>query len=77
MYLAAAGVGTLGIVEFDVVDESNLQRQIIHGQSDIGRSKAESARDSVREINPLRQRQRCTRRGSTTTTCWRSSPSTT
>jgi sulfur-carrier protein adenylyltransferase/sulfurtransferase len=53
MYLAAAGVGTLGIVEFDVVDESNLQRQIIHGQSDIGRSKAESARDSVREINPL------------------------
>ena len=53
MYLAAAGVGTLGIVEFDVVDESNLQRQIIHGQSDIGRPKAESARDSVREINPL------------------------
>jgi adenylyltransferase/sulfurtransferase len=53
MYLAAAGVGTLGIVEFDVVDESNLQRQIIHGQSDVGRSKAESARDSVKEINPL------------------------
>ena len=53
MYLAAAGVGTLGIVEFDVVDESNLQRQIIHGQSDIGRSKAESARESVEEINPL------------------------
>ncbi len=53
MYLAAAGVGTLGIVEFDVVDESNLQRQIIHGQSDIGRPKAESARDTVREINPL------------------------
>ncbi|MER6400659.1 MULTISPECIES: adenylyltransferase/sulfurtransferase MoeZ [unclassified Kitasatospora] len=52
MYLAAAGVGTLGIVEFDVVDESNLQRQIIHGQSDIGRSKGESARDSVKEINP-------------------------
>jgi sulfur-carrier protein adenylyltransferase/sulfurtransferase len=52
MYLAAAGVGTLGIVEFDTVDESNLQRQIIHGQSDIGRPKAESARDSVREINP-------------------------
>jgi sulfur-carrier protein adenylyltransferase/sulfurtransferase len=52
MYLAAAGVGTLGIVEFDTVDESNLQRQIIHGQSDIGRSKAESARDSVKEINP-------------------------
>src|SRR5712672_3386162 len=55
LYLAAAGVGTLGIVEFDVVDESNLQRQIIHGQSDIGRSKAESARDSVKEINPLVQ----------------------
>jgi len=55
MYLAAAGVGTLGIVEFDEVDESNLQRQIIHGQSDIGRSKAESARDSVKEINPLIQ----------------------
>ena len=52
LYLAAAGVGTLGVVDFDVVDESNLQRQIIHGQSDIGRPKAESARDSVREINP-------------------------
>jgi sulfur-carrier protein adenylyltransferase/sulfurtransferase len=52
MYLAAAGVGTLGIVDFDVVDESNLQRQVIHGQSDLGRPKAESARDSVREINP-------------------------
>ena len=52
MYLAAAGVGTLGIVEYDTVDESNLQRQIIHGQSDVGRSKAESARDSVKEINP-------------------------
>jgi len=53
MYLAAAGVGTLGIVEFDVVDESNLQRQIIHGQSDIGRTKADSARDTIAEINPL------------------------
>jgi molybdopterin/thiamine biosynthesis adenylyltransferase/rhodanese-related sulfurtransferase len=53
MYLAAAGVGTLGIIDFDVVDESNLQRQVIHGQSDVGRSKAGSARDSVREINPL------------------------
>ena len=53
MYLAAAGVGTLGVIDYDVVDESNLQRQIIHGQSDVGRSKAESARDSVREINPL------------------------
>jgi adenylyltransferase/sulfurtransferase len=53
LYLAAAGVGTIGIVDFDVVDESNLQRQIIHGQSDIGRPKAQSARDSVLEINPL------------------------
>ena len=52
MYLAAAGVGTLGIVEYDVVDESNLQRQIIHGQSDIGKSKAQSAKESVAEINP-------------------------
>ena len=52
MYLAAAGVGTLGIVEFDTVDESNLQRQIIHGQSDIGKSKAESAKESISEINP-------------------------
>ena len=53
MYLAAAGVGTLGIVDFDTVDESNLQRQIIHGQSDIGKPKAESARESIGEINPL------------------------
>jgi molybdopterin/thiamine biosynthesis adenylyltransferase/rhodanese-related sulfurtransferase len=52
MYLAAAGIGTLGIVEFDTVDESNLQRQIIHGQSDIGKSKAESARAKISEINP-------------------------
>src|ERR1700679_2664530 len=52
LYLAAAGVGTLGIVDFDVVDESNLQRQIIHGVSDIGKPKAESARDSIQEINP-------------------------
>src|ERR1700749_678368 len=53
LYLAAAGVGTLGIVDFDVVDESNLQRHIIHGLSDVGRSKAESARDSIAEVNPL------------------------
>ena len=53
LYLAAAGVGTLGIIDFDVVDESNLQRQIIHGQSDVGRPKAVSAMESVREINPL------------------------
>ncbi|MDQ3054456.1 MAG: adenylyltransferase/sulfurtransferase MoeZ [Actinomycetota bacterium] len=53
LYLAAAGVGTLGIVEFDVVDESNLQRQIIHGTSDVGKSKALSAKESIAEINPL------------------------
>jgi molybdopterin/thiamine biosynthesis adenylyltransferase/rhodanese-related sulfurtransferase len=55
LYLAAAGVGTIGIVDHDVVDESNLQRQIIHGVSDIGRSKAQSARDSIAEVNPLVQ----------------------
>jgi adenylyltransferase/sulfurtransferase len=53
MYLAAAGVGTLGVIDFDVVDESNLQRQIIHGQSDVGRLKAESAAATIAEINPL------------------------
>jgi sulfur-carrier protein adenylyltransferase/sulfurtransferase len=52
LYLAAAGVGTIGIAEFDEVDESNLQRQIIHGQSDIGRPKVASARDSIAEANP-------------------------
>jgi sulfur-carrier protein adenylyltransferase/sulfurtransferase len=55
LYLAAAGVGTIGIVDYDVVEESNLQRQIIHGVSDIGRSKAQSARDSIAEVNPLVQ----------------------
>jgi molybdopterin/thiamine biosynthesis adenylyltransferase/rhodanese-related sulfurtransferase len=53
LYLAAAGVGTLGVIDFDIVDESNLQRQIIHGQSDVGRPKAESAAASIKEINPL------------------------
>jgi adenylyltransferase/sulfurtransferase len=52
MYLAAAGVGTLGLVDFDVVDETNLQRQIIHGQSDVGRPKVQSAHDRLRELNP-------------------------
>jgi adenylyltransferase/sulfurtransferase len=52
LYLAAAGVGTIGIAEFDEVDESNLQRQIIHGQSDIGKSKARSAKESIAEANP-------------------------
>ncbi len=53
LYLAAAGVGTIGIAEFDEVDESNLQRQIIHGQSDIGKPKAVSAQESIAETNPL------------------------
>jgi molybdopterin/thiamine biosynthesis adenylyltransferase/rhodanese-related sulfurtransferase len=53
MYLAAAGVGTLGLVDFDVVDESNLHRQVIHGTSDIGKRKVESARESIEEINPF------------------------
>ncbi|GAA1035325.1 MULTISPECIES: adenylyltransferase/sulfurtransferase MoeZ [Amycolatopsis] len=53
LYLAAAGVGTLGIIDFDVVDESNLQRQVIHGQSDVGKLKAASAQESIAEINPL------------------------
>src|SRR3982751_760220 len=52
LYLAAAGIGTLGIVDFDVVDESNLQRQIIHGTSDIGRPKIASATDRLQDINP-------------------------
>jgi len=52
LYLAAAGVGTLGVVDFDVVDPSNLQRQILHGSSDIGRKKIESARDRLLEANP-------------------------
>ena len=52
LYLAAAGVGRIGLVDFDVVDESNLQRQIIYGQSDIGCLKAESARDAMIGINP-------------------------
>ncbi|HXM35016.1 MAG TPA: molybdopterin-synthase adenylyltransferase MoeB [Pyrinomonadaceae bacterium] len=52
MYLAAAGVGRLGLVDFDVVEASNLQRQIIHGTKDVGRRKTESARDRLRDINP-------------------------
>lgn len=53
MYLAAAGVGRLGLVDFDVVDASNLQRQVIHGTSDVGRLKLDSAADRIREINPF------------------------
>jgi sulfur-carrier protein adenylyltransferase/sulfurtransferase len=52
MYLAAAGIGKIGIVDFDIVDFSNLQRQIIHGTEDVGRPKAESARDTIQSINP-------------------------
>lgn len=52
LYLAAAGVGTLGVIDDDLVDESNLQRQVIHGMSDLGRPKVESARDAVAEVNP-------------------------
>lgn len=53
MYLAAAGVGTLGIVDFDAVDFSNLQRQVIHGTSDVGRLKTDSAKEAVNQINPM------------------------
>ncbi len=52
LYLAAAGVGTLGVVDFDVVDRSNLQRQIIHGTKDVGRSKISSATDRLKDVNP-------------------------
>ncbi|MDD5138803.1 MAG: molybdopterin-synthase adenylyltransferase MoeB [Verrucomicrobiales bacterium] len=52
MYLAAAGVGKIGIVDFDTVDYSNLQRQILHTDADVGRSKAESAKETIRGINP-------------------------
>ena len=52
MYLAAAGVGKLGIVDFDVVDASNLQRQLLHGHDDIGKPKVESAAETLRNLNP-------------------------
>jgi sulfur-carrier protein adenylyltransferase/sulfurtransferase len=52
LYLAAGGVGTIGLVDFDAVDLSNLQRQILHGTKDVGRSKLESARDRLRDLNP-------------------------
>lgn len=52
MYLAAAGVGTVGIVEFDQVDASNLHRQVLYGESDVGRSKAQRAAERLRDINP-------------------------
>jgi len=52
LYLAAAGVGTLGVIDFDVVDETNLQRQILHGSADVGRKKTESARERLLKTNP-------------------------
>ena len=52
LYLAAAGVGTLGLVDFDVVDVTNLQRQVLHGTKDVGRPKLESARDRIKDVNP-------------------------
>src|SRR6202049_4215247 len=52
MYLAAAGVGKIGIVDFDTVDASNLQRQLLHGNKDIGRLKVESAAETLRNLNP-------------------------
>src|SRR5438309_10875754 len=52
LYLAAAGVGRIGLVDFDVVDFSNLQRQVLHGTADVGRSKLQSARDRLAAINP-------------------------
>mgnify|MGYP000339063894 CR=1 FL=1 len=52
MYLAAAGIGKLGLVDFDTVDFSNLQRQILYGTKDVGRPKTESARDTIRNLNP-------------------------
>src|SRR5690606_17666150 len=52
LYLAAAGVGTLGLVDFDVVDESNLQRQVLYGTKDLGRPKLEAASERIRDVNP-------------------------
>src|ERR671916_131405 len=55
MYLAAAGIGRIGLVDFDVVDHTNLQRQIIHGTKDVGRKKLDSAADTMSDINPFVQ----------------------
>src|SRR5215510_15841966 len=52
LYLAAAGVGRIGLVDFDAVEVSNLQRQVIHGTADVGRPKTQSARDRIRNLNP-------------------------
>ncbi len=77
MYLAAAGVGTLGIVDFDTVDVSNLQRQMLHGTKDVGRPKVESAADRLPRPQPRRQGDRLTTSRSPATTPWRSSATTT
>src|SRR6185436_8481512 len=52
MYLAAAGVGTLGLIDFDTVDVTNLHRQLLHGTRDVGRAKVDSAKDRLAEVNP-------------------------
>ena len=52
LYLSAAGVGTIGVIDDDVVDESNLQRQVVHGVGDVGRPKVESARDAIGRLDP-------------------------
>ena len=75
LYLAAAGVGTLGIVDDDDVDLSNLQRQIIHGVADVGRPKIESARDAIAALNPL-VTSGSTMSASTLPTRWSSLPAT-
>ena len=61
LYLAAAGVGTLGIIDFDTVDASNLQRQILHSTPDVGRSKLASAKDRLTALNPSAEGRRPTR----------------
>ena len=76
LYLAAAGVGTIGIVDFDVVDLSNLQRQVIHTTDRIGEKKVDSARETIKALNP-ESTSSTTRRCSTPTTSSGSSPATT
>ena len=80
IYLAAAGIGKIGVVDFDTVDFSNLQRQIMHGTADVGRPKSESARDTIHRINPNvevvlhnttpHQRERPGNPGANTTSWW-------
>ena len=77
LYLALAGVGTIGIVDFDIVDLSNLQRQILHQNDDVGKTKGESAKETLNAVQPGRERRHPRRRRSPPTTRWRSSRSTT